>query len=775
MNIDKSLKKILNTKNTKFMFPKNNFNFNSMFSNKIVNKALPQRMFRKNDWDMDGVINRKDCQPFNVMRQDASKKQYQQWLAQNKTSGLAKQVSKQLFKTFLTTNKPLMTTQYFDVDEEGKDAEIHNIKIRTLKKHYSTLERDYKYETVQGRIGTSREVIFYKPGEKERAEELQLQLLSKKTDIGKKDIRFNYDFHTKQGIVLGYTKAEIDEFNSKVKQQEWSEMSEQQRNKQRQIKKDTDGDRVPDGYDCQPFNVMRQHARPNILQREKIYNQPIFIYKGPKRKTGVDILKHKGKIVAPQYNPNFAHISEVPVKSETSLFSQFKRHPHLVGEIEKHEAFVLYADTDKVEDAKITDARTLKEGFVDKEGKTIATIILATPKYPKTIKEKQKTFKYGKDYRAGVMFHELKHSEQFVGRDKDKLHEQLLKEKELPWEDRPTEIEAEKYAQEQLDKRLSQQKQGLWLKTEKAQKEQDYTYLDKMYKEKEPVELNEQRSAEAFRHTIGASPQKQQEWQNMTENQKTINRKVRIDSDGDNVPDQYDCEPNNAEKQDVERKTIPHWLFKQLNSQQQKEAQHMIFVQGSDAGTVAEYFNVVNPFKVVKRPLIFTTRVQKIFILQELGRELGRVPMATDLKNYLQYPSSGAFSREFGSWNNALITAGFIPTKEHKQKIIASELVKEKGYVPVYRERAEIYRYQPEIKDRAKQYYKKRYESPEFREIMKKQRKKYEQQPEVKERIKKYEQQPEIKERRKKYIKEYEQRSEVKEKRKQYDKERRRR
>ena len=41
----------------------------------IIGKILgkPRARGGKNDWDGDGVLNRKDCQPRNTMRQDAIK------------------------------------------------------------------------------------------------------------------------------------------------------------------------------------------------------------------------------------------------------------------------------------------------------------------------------------------------------------------------------------------------------------------------------------------------------------------------------------------------------------------------------------------------------------------------------------------------------------------------------------------------------------------------------------------------------------------------------
>ena len=68
MNIDKSLKKMLgsNKKNSSNM-PKMNINI-PKFNMKQFGINRPSK---KRDWDMDGVTNRKDCQPRNPMRQDS--------------------------------------------------------------------------------------------------------------------------------------------------------------------------------------------------------------------------------------------------------------------------------------------------------------------------------------------------------------------------------------------------------------------------------------------------------------------------------------------------------------------------------------------------------------------------------------------------------------------------------------------------------------------------------------------------------------------------------
>jgi len=85
------------------------------------------------------------------------------------------------------------------------------------------------------------------------------------------------------------------------------------------------------------------------------------------------------------------------------------------------------------------------------------------------------------------------------------------------------------------------------------------------------------------------------------------------------------------------------------------------------------------------------TEDELVALLKEAGAKLNRVPMQRDLDNFDDYPRYGVFKRRFGSWNNALRTAGFTLNRYRgwdKTKLITvlREYVAEKGRVPSQRE-----------------------------------------------------------------------------------------
>lgn len=58
------------------------------------------------------------------------------------------------------------------------------------------------------------------------------------------------------------------------------------------------------------------------------------------------------------------------------------------------------------------------------------------------------------------------------------------------------------------------------------------------------------------------------------------------------------------------------------------------------------------------------TREELLSELDRLKQELGEVPTSSDMTNHGAF-GANTYSRRFGSWNDALVAAGFVPHHEH--------------------------------------------------------------------------------------------------------------
>jgi hypothetical protein len=207
-------------------------NVNMPNTNNILKKFNLKKFGGKNDLDFDGVPNWKDCQPRNTMRQD---KYYMYHVTPKKNvpSIMSKGIqppgwgSTNPGKIFLTPrfdvakeyekegvqypgmqpnqNKQSMLGVVIDDTKLSSDPETNTVRKQNLQKAYKENWREYEY---------------YKP-------------------IPPSDIK------NLEGASL-------------QKQQEWKDKTVIEQNTERIIKKDTDGDRVPDEYDCEPDNPDKQ-------------------------------------------------------------------------------------------------------------------------------------------------------------------------------------------------------------------------------------------------------------------------------------------------------------------------------------------------------------------------------------------------------------------------------------------------------------------------------------------------------------------------------------
>lgn len=93
--------------------------------------------------------------------------------------------------------------------------------------------------------------------------------------LGKNSIKFNYDDFNR--IPKRIIKSKSKKPASLKKQREWKNFSRSKRNHYRNYLKDTDGDRVPDKFDCNPTNVMKQDSQiylDNNGKKQMFYTSP---------------------------------------------------------------------------------------------------------------------------------------------------------------------------------------------------------------------------------------------------------------------------------------------------------------------------------------------------------------------------------------------------------------------------------------------------------------------------------------------------------------------
>lgn len=76
-------------------------------------------------------------------------------------------------------------------------------------------------------------------------------------------------------------------------------------------------------------------------------------------------------------------------------------------------------------------------------------------------------------------------------------------------------------------------------------------------------------------------------------------------------------------------------------------------------GSMAGYRAVVG----AKQPIIQWDRTELLFLIQNLGRSLGRTPTPSDARRF-GLPADGVFRRAYGSWTNAVRAAGLIPVSD---------------------------------------------------------------------------------------------------------------
>jgi hypothetical protein len=198
--------------------------------NRVMNNFGLKQHGGKNDWDGDGIVNSKDCQPRNVMRQD----------------------------TYYVNNEGVFT--------DNRNIDHHNIWPEKIKQDYGKENRwdePVRMRTEQGKVevrnvatrqdfssGLSNKNFYnkFKKGLEKGVESGDMKYSDDVTTFN-----FSHGGPERLGQVRDFVSgASID------KQKEWKNMNEQEKDINRITKQDLDRDNVPDEYDCQPRNAMRQ-------------------------------------------------------------------------------------------------------------------------------------------------------------------------------------------------------------------------------------------------------------------------------------------------------------------------------------------------------------------------------------------------------------------------------------------------------------------------------------------------------------------------------------
>ena len=294
---------------------------------------------------------------------------------------------------------------------------------------------------------------------------------------------------------------------STAKQNQWKTFSPQKRNLMRAKYKDTDGDRIPNRFDCSPKNVMKQDWD---LEAE--------------RKRG-------------QY---IEHISP--------------------------DEYLKLTNTNPYEDGKLT--KQFSEYYDDETGRSEPLETLGS-------------YIEGKEKKIDLPFvghepgdHEGRHRALAA---KAKGHKTIPVVRAPPKSWRTEEV-----FDDWFGKRFPTQGERY--------KEQWKKRFDRPF----PTEQMDKQSTEMFTQVIkekgldkqqGASEEKQKEWKDMPTEQRNEARAQLSDKDGDRVPDEYDCEPQNAMAQDSKPNKLMRERIDKLN---------ILFgeIEEDDKGTITKYTEI---------------------------------------------------------------------------------------------------------------------------------------------------------------------------------------
>jgi len=338
----------------------------------------------------------------------------------------------------------------------------------------------------------------------------------------------------------------------------------------------------------------QERLMPNITNKEDALK---FEKENPDEFSGV-LFREEGDakkpiysemIVNPKRRTDIKHITEVPGREQVQFYKAVKKHPNLLSAIEERKTTqIIYTPTSTSFGRKVDSSypgapkkpfdASVSDFFHTPESKNKPLIVVKGL----TKKQSRRHWDNKREQQGEYLFHELKHAEESEDMNQKQLDRVFARrdKQQKYWGEDPREKRAEMYAVEQSFvggyepaikalKKTRLKEMELRSKKEKGEiTEKQYNkLLDKEEKEifkpftEERAEKLKQKkrdnSYKFYREMIddsqkeeGAPIQKQQEWEQKPQQEKITERITAPDTDEDNVPDEYDCQPENPDEQD---------------------------------------------------------------------------------------------------------------------------------------------------------------------------------------------------------------------------------
>ena len=342
---------------------------------------------------------------------------------------------------------------------------------------------------------------------------------------------FNNMFKSSNNITNNMLSSNNIKSASVNMQQQWKGFSVPIKNQMRIQYKDTDGDRVPDIFDCNPnnpFYTLDINKRIKNFQDYK-KNKDMF---GSSTQTNIQSdnkLKRRDRTEEyNRYNKNRINV----IKSDPILYN-------LYLEKEKERKKLYYKDLKKNNPEKY-------EEKLEKQRQRQNLYNESLKQYPEKyqgvlkIKNKNNKVYYKKvqqnsEKYENLLEHNSEYKQQYYNEHPEKYQENLEQNKENY---QKIKQDPEKY-QEYLNR-----------------KKRNYNPVNKLFnKIVIPTIINEYENKKSISK---ASLEKQQEWADKSEPEKITEQITQPDADGDGVPDEYDCEPDDPTKDGIPIQKAKH-------------------------------------------------------------------------------------------------------------------------------------------------------------------------------------------------------------------------